>query len=100
MYAFNLFGDNVHMLSRMQRHRHPTQAAQCFGPLTGTVNHHITGNITLCRFNTNGHTTFNFDPGNLNLFKNLGASGTRSFGQRLGKIGRIRLSITWQPHCT
>ena len=47
VHAFDLVGDDVEVLSRVQRHRHPRQRAELPRPLAGTVHQRLAVHIAL-----------------------------------------------------
>src|SRR5690606_25164462 len=97
MYAFDLIGNDVEMLRRMQRHSDPDRVRELFGPLPGAVHDVLRFDVTCVRTYA-GDTPFAYvDPGHAGTFDDARAAHARTFGQRHRQIGRIRFAVARKP---
>ena len=95
--AVDLFGDDVLVLDRMQRHRDPGHRAQLARPHAAAVHHLVASDVALGGFHMGDAATVHPEPGDGHPFDDLRAMHPRAFGERLGDVRGARLPVGRQP---
>ena len=91
--AFDLFGDDIVMLDRLQRHAHPRHRSDLARPLAGAIHRFFASNRALVRLNRNDATIGDLETGDANAFDEPCAMHARTLGKRLRNVGGVRLAI-------
>ena len=95
--AVDLFGDDVLVFHRVQRHRDPGHRAQLARPHAAAVHHLVASDVPLGGFHMGDAATVHPEPGDSHPFDDLRAVHPRAFGERLGDVRGARLPVGRQP---
>ncbi|MNL15015.1 hypothetical protein D3C87_1359780 [compost metagenome] len=97
MHALDPAGDDIHVLGRMQRHRHAAHQSDLARPLAGAIDDDFGSDRSLIRFHAGHRAIGDGDSADADALDDAGATVARAFRQRLRQIGRIGLAVTGQP---
>ena len=101
VHALDLVRNDVEVLGRVQRHRHPRQRAELPRPLAGAVHQGFAVHVALGGAHAHGtrpaRALSGDDTRDLHAFHHVHPAVTRALGQRHAQVRRVGLAVTRDP---
>src|SRR5580693_9823223 len=97
VHAVDLFGDDVEVLGRVQRHGDAAHRADLLGPLACAVDDHLGLDVSVVGADAGDGLVVALDTGDPGPLSYRDAAVAGAAGQRGGQVGRVGPAVAGQP---